>query len=264
MGVKIAIVLVLIAILLHIIVKLFLLSLSHRFYANQKHPCMKIQLQIQMNEALFLRNPEATELGKKIIKHSIQLIYKSGFEVFTFKKLAEDIGTTEAGVYRYFENKHKLLIYLTSWYWGWVEFQINFHTNNLKDPIVKLKRIIELLASTIEDDEQTSYVNESLLHQIVIAEGSKAYLTKQVGEDNKQQFFKPYKDLCAVIGNIILDCSPEYKYPKSLASTIIEMAHFQNFFMYNLPSLTDFGKTKEEAEIIAFLNDLVFSSIKRN
>lgn len=225
---------------------------------------MKLQLQIKMNEALFLRNPESSELGKNILKHSVQLIYKMGFEAFTFKKLAEDIGTTEAGIYRYFENKHKLLVYLTAWYWGWLEFQISFHTNNIKDPVVKLKRVIKLLATAVEDDEQTSYINESLLHQIIIAEGSKAYLTKQVGEDNKQQFFKPYKDLCAVIGNIILECSTKYKYPKSLASTIIEMSHFQNFFMYNLPSLTDFGKTKEEGEIIAFLNDLVFTSLKKS
>lgn len=225
---------------------------------------MKLQLQIKMNEALFLRNPESSELGKNILKHSIQLIYKSGFEAFTFKKLADDIGTTEAGIYRYFENKHKLLVYLTAWYWGWLEFQISFHTNNLKDPSVKLKRIIKLLAATVEDDEQTSYINESLLHKIIISEGSKAYLTKHVGEDNKQQFFKPYKDLCAVIGIIISECNPKYKYPKSLASTIIEMAHFQNFFMNNLPSLTDFGKTKEETEIIAFLNDLVFNSLKKS
>lgn len=225
---------------------------------------MKLQLQIKMNEALFLRNPESSELGKNILKHSVQLIYKMGFEAFTFKKLAEDIGTTEAGIYRYFENKHKLLVYLTAWYWGWLEFQISFHTNNIKDPVVMLKRVIKLLATAVEDDEQTSYINESLLHQIIIAEGSKAYLTKQVGEDNKQQFFKPYKDLCAVIGNIILECSTKYKYPKSLASTIIEMSHFQNFFMYNLPSLTDFGKTKEEGEIIAFLNDLVFTSLKKS
>lgn len=224
---------------------------------------MKLQVQIKMNEALFLRNPEGSELGKKIIKHSIQLIYINGFEAFTFKKLAEDIGTTEAGVYRYFENKHKLLVYLTAWYWGWLEFQISFHTNNIKDPTVKLNKVIKLLTAAVEDDEQTGYVNESLLHQIIIAEGSKAYLTKKVGEDNKQQFFKPYKDLCAGIGNIISECSPKYKYPKSLASTIIEMAHFQNFFMHNLPSLTDFGKTKEETEIISFLNDLVFSIIQK-
>ena len=224
---------------------------------------MKLQLQIKMNEALFLRNPEGSELGKNILRHSVRLIHKNGFEAFTFKKLAEDIGTTEAGIYRYFENKHKLLVYLTAWYWGWLEFQISFHTNNIKDPTVKLKRVIKLLASAVEDDEQTGYINESLLHQIIISEGSKAYLTKQVGEDNKQQFFKPYKDLCAVIGKIISECNPKYKYPKSLASTIIEMAHFQNFFMNHLPSLTDFGKTKEETEIISFLNDLVFSGLKK-
>lgn len=223
----------------------------------------KLQLQIKMNSALFLRNPESSELGKNIIMHSIQLIQKNGFEAFTFKKLAEDIGTTEAGIYRYFENKHKLLVYLTAWYWGWLEFQIAFNTNNIKEPAAKLKRVIKLLASTVEDDEQTGYVDEKLLHQIVIAEGSKAYLTKQVGDDNKQHFFKPYKDICAAVGDIISECNAKYKYPKSLASTIIEIAHFQNFFMHHLPSLTDFGKAKEETEIVSFLNDLVFSSLKK-
>lgn len=223
---------------------------------------MKLQIHIQMNEALFIRDPESTELGKNILKHSVQLIHKTGFEAFTFKKLAEEIGTTEAGIYRYFENKHKLLVYLTAWYWGWLEFQISFQTNNINDSTIKLQKVINLLAESVEDDEMTSYINESLLHQIIITEGSKAYLTKQVGEDNKQQFFKPYKDLCAVIGTIISDCNPNYKYPKSLASTIIEMAHFQNFFMNNLPSLTDFGNTKDETEIIAYLNHLVFSSLK--
>ncbi|MCG7858658.1 TetR/AcrR family transcriptional regulator [Flavihumibacter sediminis] len=216
-----------------------------------------------MNEALYLRNPESSELGRNILSHSVELIDKIGFEAFTFRKLAELIGTTEAGIYRYFENKHKLLVYLTAWYWGWLEFQIRFQTNNIKDPTVRLKKVIDLLASAVEDDERTSHINEALLHKIIISEGSKAYLTKQVSEDNKQQFFKPYKDVCEVIGNIISECSPDYKYPKSLASTIIEMAHFQNFFMHHLPSLTDFGKSKQEAEIISFLNDLVFASLKK-
>ena len=224
---------------------------------------MELQLQIKMNDKLFLRNPEQTELGKKIILHSIQLIYKNGFESFTFKKLAENIVTTEAGIYRYFENKHRLLIYITAWYWSWVEYRISFHTNNIKDPVKKLKKVIQLLATTVEDDIKTSHVNESVLHQIIISEGSKAYLTKHVTADNKDQFFKPYKDLCAKIGDIILECNTKYKYPKSLSSTIIEMAHFQNFFMNNLPALTDFGKDKDELKIVLFLEDLVFSSIKK-
>jgi Bacterial regulatory proteins, tetR family len=224
---------------------------------------MELQLQIKMNEKLFLRNPEQSELGKKIIQHSIQLIHKTGFEAFNFKKLAEDIGTTEAGIYRYFENKHRLLIYIVAWYWVWVEYRISFQTNNIADPVKKLKKIIQLLATTVEDDIKTSHVNENILHQIIIAEGSKVYLTRHVSEDNRDQLFKPYKDLCAKIGDVILECNPKYKYPKSLTSTIIEIAHFQNFFMNNLPSLTDFGKEKDELKIVAFLEDLVFSSIKK-
>jgi hypothetical protein len=225
---------------------------------------MKVQLQIKMNDELFLRNPESSELGKKIIQHSIILINESGFESFTFKKLAEEINSTEASVYRYFENKHRLLIYIVAWYWNWLEYQISFQTNNIESPIVKLKKIISLLANSVGDDESTIYVNESLLHQIIISEGSKVYLTKQVDEDNKLHFFKPYKDLCAAIGGVILEVNPGYKYPKSLASTIIEMAHFQNYFMIHLPLLTDFGENKVNGDIIAFLENLVFSSINNS
>jgi AcrR family transcriptional regulator len=224
---------------------------------------MDVHLQIKMNEKLFLRDPEQSELGNKIIQESIRLIHQIGFEAFTFKKLANDIGSTEAGIYRYFENKHRLLIYLTAWYWSWLEYQVTYRTNNIQDPMLKLKIVIKLLATTVENDTSTRHVDESILHQIIITEGSKAYLTKRVSEDNKDRLFKPYKDLCARIGNMILECSPNYPYPKSLASTIIEMAHFQNFFMNHLPSLTDFTENKDEAEIVRFLEDLVFSSLKR-
>ncbi len=225
---------------------------------------MEYQFKIKMNEGLYLRNPEETELGRKILKHSVELIYSLGFEVFTFKKLAEVIGSTEAGVYRYFQNKHKLLIYLTSWYFGWIEFQINFQTNNIADQKVKLHKIISLLTSPIEDDKQTSYIDESLLHPVIVAEGSKAYLTKQVVEDNKLEFFQPYKDLCTLIGSVITEYNPKYMFPRSLASTIVEIAHFQNFFMHNLSSLTDFSKRSKETEIVEFLNDLVFSTLDRS
>ena len=223
---------------------------------------MKLGIQIKMNESLYLRNPETSELGRNIIKYSIELIHKSGFESFTFKKLSEAIGTTEAGVYRYFENKHNLLVYIVSFYWGWLEFQINYQTKNLKDPEIKIKKIIQLLAENVEDDISTGHIDESMLHQIVIAEGSKAYLTKNVTAENKLQFFKPYKDLCNVVGEIMLEFNPKYKYPHSLASTIIEMAHLQNFFMNHLPSLTDFSKNKSVDQIVAFLNELTFSAIE--
>ncbi len=224
---------------------------------------MRLQPHIAVNEALYLRNPENSDLGKKIIRSSIELIHQKGFEAFTFKKLADHIGTTEAGVYRYFENKHKLLLYLSAWYWEWLEFQIVFATNNISDPFVKLEKVIALLTAPVEDDEETTHVNETLLHQIIIEESSKTYLTKHVESDNKQHFFKPYKNLITVIANMIHECDHHYKFPRSLATTIMEMAHFQNYFMVHLPALTDFGSSNNEKEVISFLRDLVFSSLKK-
>ena len=46
---------------------------------------MDIQLQIKMNEKLFLKDPEQSELGKKIILHSIQLIDKMGLKPLLLK-----------------------------------------------------------------------------------------------------------------------------------------------------------------------------------
>jgi hypothetical protein len=223
---------------------------------------MKLQLQIKMNEALFLRNPEETELGRRIIQHSIVMIHKIGFEAFTFKKLAAEINTTEAGVYRYFLNKHRLLLYIVDWYWSWQEYQIIFQTNNIKDAYTKIKIAIQILSSKVEFDHTTGYIDEQLLYEIVMSEGAKVYLTKHVAEDNKAKLFKPYKDLCAGIAVFIKEYNPKYKYPHSLATTIIEMAHSQKFYMQNLPSLTDFRAPKDEKKLVLFLEELVFSCIK--
>jgi AcrR family transcriptional regulator len=81
---------------------------------------------------LFLKDPETTDLGKRIIENSIKLIDELGFDSFNFKKLASSIDSTEASIYRYFENKNKLLFYLISWYWSWVKYNIDYKTHTLK------------------------------------------------------------------------------------------------------------------------------------
>lgn len=222
---------------------------------------MELYFQIKMNHKLYVRDPEDTELGRKIIQYSIRMIHDTGFESFTFKKLAEATGTTEAGIYRYFENKHRLLIYIVAWYWSWLEYLVLFHTQNLKDPAVCLKKIIRILSSAEEDNMMFRHIDKEMLHQIVIAEGSKAYLTKHVNQDNKDKLFQPYKDLCSRISDVILDYRPGYPFGRSLASTIVEMAHLQNFFMINLPSLTDFGAVNDNEKIMQFLESLVFSAL---
>ncbi|MFZ1749203.1 MAG: TetR/AcrR family transcriptional regulator [Saprospiraceae bacterium] len=217
-----------------------------------------------MNENLYIRDPEQTELGRKIILHSIQLIHNNGFESFNFKKLAKEISSTEAGIYRYFENKHKLLVYIIAWYWSWLEYRVTVLTLNIEDPWAKLKIIIKLLCTNVEDDIQTVYVNESILHQIIIAESTKAFMTNHVDADNSDKLFKPYKDLCKLIASIIADCNKNYKFPTTLASSIIEIAHLQNFFMNHLPSLTDFGHDKNEEHIQEFVEGVVMGALSKS
>ncbi len=55
--------------------------------------------------------------------------------------------------------------------------------------------VIKLLATAGEKDVGTGHVDKSILHEIIITEGSKAYLTKRISEDNRDHLFKPHKDL---------------------------------------------------------------------
>ncbi len=222
---------------------------------------MELQLQIRMNPALFVRDPELSELGKNIVGTGIRMIHEMGFEDFTFKKLATQIGTTEASIYRYFENKHRLLTYITTWFWTWMEYQFVFHSNNVSDPKDKIDIVIKLLTFQMKDQFMLEHMDKNALHQIVIAEGDKSYLTKHVTEDNKAMLFKPYKDFCHRIAEVFLSYKAGFPFSHSLASTLIETSHRQMFFKDHLPRLTDFGGAKDTKQLTLFLNHLTFSSL---
>jgi AcrR family transcriptional regulator len=223
---------------------------------------MHATVQINLNHKSYLRNPEQTELGQKIIADSIRLIDQLGFEEFTFKKLATEMGSTEASVYRYFENKHKLLVYLVSWYWVWLDYQITFQTNNIEDPERRLRIIIRLLAEARLNNLQTTYIDEAALHRIVIADAAKAYLTKGVDADNKENLFREYKTLCKKIASILLELAPDYPYPHTLISTAMEATHQQTYFVQHLPSLTDIKSgTNASSKVADFLEHLIFTAI---
>ena len=196
-------------------------------------------IKIQLNEKLYVKDPETSPLGKKIIKNSIVLINEIGFEEFTFKKLGEKISSNESSIYRYFESKHKLLLYLSSWYWGWIEYKLAFATTNINNPMERLKRGIAVVTQKIEDDASTLHVNESILNKIIIQEFTKTLLTKEVDEENKEGFFLVYKRVINRIIEMIHDVDPNYGYAKSLASSIVEGALHQHFLKDHLKTITN-------------------------
>jgi AcrR family transcriptional regulator len=225
---------------------------------------MNWEVQIQMNERLFLRDPAQSELGRNIVKKGLEMIEKLGLEEFTFKKLAAVLKTNESSIYRYFENKHRLLIYLAAWYWRWMEYQVMIQTTNLKTADEKIEAILKILLLKTDGELAGGMgLDKETLHKVVIKEGSKTYLTNHVSADNKLQLFHPYKDLCGRIASVFLEKNKEYKYARSLATTLMEMAHFQYYFMNHLPSLTDFGLQKDDQELHSFLKSLVHNSLKK-
>ena len=136
------------------------------------------RFQIPVLEEIALRNPQATQLGQRIIEGSILLIVELGFEQFTFKKLALSVGTTEASVYRYFSSKQKLLLYLINWYWGRLECRLLLQTQG-GDPKERLTKAFDLLL--VPRASSLSFSNEKRLQRIVIHEASKQIIEKNFG-----------------------------------------------------------------------------------
>ncbi len=217
-------------------------------------------IKIQVNEKLFVKDPETSALGKKIIQESIILIDEIGFDYFTFKKLGEKLGSNESSVYRYFENKHKLLVYLSSWYWSWMEYRLVFATSNFANPLEKLKKAISIVTEKVEDDQKTLHINESILNNIIIAEFTKTFHTKEVEHENKEGFYYIYIRVINRLTTIITEVNPEYLYPKSLASSIVEGAMHQHFLKDHMEAITDCNETTSPTD---FYFDLIEKILKK-
>lgn len=223
---------------------------------------MIAQLQLQLDESLYLRDPQSSDLGQKIVKESIVLIDQIGFEAFTFKKLSAEINSTEASIYRYFENKHRLLIYLIAWYWNYLEYKITFETHNILDPDQKLKIALRFITKKLDDDDLFAGISERALQRVVIQESDKTYLTKNVDNDNKEGLFRGYKSLCVTIASYIKDINPDFEYSHSLVSTCLEAAHQQVFFAQHLPTLSTIdGAGDIHEQNFDFIQTLMFKTI---
>ena len=173
------------------------------------------------------------------------------------------MGSTEASVYRYFENKHLLLIYLVSWYWEWVSYLIDFNTMNIEDPKRRLKIIIDTFVYASKENPAIEYVNESVLHRLIIAEGSKAYHTKTVDKEDTDGFFLNYKRLTQKVSDVILEIKSDFPYPHALASNLFEMANNHIYFAQHLPQLTDVSVENENYdEVERMLEYFVFSLLE--
>ncbi len=216
-------------------------------------------IQIKVNENIFLKDPSSSNLGQRIISGGLDLTLEIGFEDLTFKKLAKKIDSTEASIYRYFENKHKLLLYLVNWYWVWTEYRLVFSLANITSPKERLIKAVHILTSPVSDEWKLPHMDTVKLNKIVLSESSKVYLTREVDNENKGGVFSAYKRVVGRVSDIITEINPAYKYPHMLISTAIEGAHHQRFFSEHLPRLTD--NVDGEDAVVEFYKDMILKAI---
>ncbi len=217
------------------------------------------RIQIKIHDSVFLKDPETSDLGVKIIKGSIELIDELGFENFTFKKLGAHIKSSEASIYRYFESKHQLLVYLASWYWGWTEYKLVFGLANIENCQSRLEKAIRILTEPVQLDNSFVHIDEVKLNNIISQEFSKIYLNKKVDDDNKDGYFSPYKTIVGIVSEIVSEINPNFPYPNMLVSTVIEGAHHQRFFAEHLPRLTN--SVEGEDAVTEFYINLVLKTV---
>ena len=216
-------------------------------------------LKINVSSCLFIKDPESSDLGQNIIVNSIDLIDDLGLEDFNFKKLGIAIQSNESSIYRYFENKYKLLQYLSALYWGILEYRLVIETNAVENNSKKLLKAIKVLTVTPQNVSYYSNLDQIKLRNIVISEFTKSYHHKHVDSDNNEGIFKNYKRLILRLVEMIQDANPDYKFPKSLATQIIEGGLQQNFMQRHFTSLVD--STKDE-QICNFFEDITINALK--
>lgn len=222
---------------------------------------MALKLNFKLPAKLYIKDPQESNYGKRLLSNAIELIDELGFESFTFKKLGLRMESSEVSVYRYFENKHLLLLYLNCWYCEWVAYLIEMRTLNMMDAREKLKRALHCMIHANLESELTDYINENLLFQIIMKESSKTYHISNVDTENKFGLYTPYKELIGKIADIIEEINPKFDYSKSLASTLYEMINSQIYYAEHLPKLSSLNKKNTLVNLEKMVNHFGFAAI---
>jgi hypothetical protein len=133
-----------------------------------------------------------------------------------------------------------------------------FVTANQQDPDQRLAVAIQLL---VEGPiyKQNDFLDPEVLHSLVINESIKGFLTKEVDLEHESGIFSQVYKFGDRVSSIITEINPDYLYPKTLVSTILESSLLQTFNSQHLPGLLDAGS--ESKDRYQFFYQLVTKAI---
>ncbi len=185
-------------------------------------------LELHFPNCLYLKNPKGSEIGESIVEMGAHFLGNFGLEELTFKKLAIEVGCTEATIYRYFNNKQQLLLYILNIYWSWQEYVIVFNCQNIENAEIKLKRVISALAKPeFEFLANRTFANNVLL--TAINEGVKAHYTIHIQNEMDHGKTIGYQRLISRIAEYIEEYNKLYPYSNSMAICLADSALQQLF-----------------------------------
>jgi len=127
----------------------------------------------------------------------------------------------------------------------------------------KLKIAIDGILFSIKKNPEIDFIDEDILHRIMVSQADKVLRIKEVTEENRNGFFLAYKKVVKSIADIILEIEPNFPYARILASTLMEIPNQQLYYAENLPSLTNLQHNEEnQYEIQKVMENMAFSWIK--
>jgi hypothetical protein len=145
------------------------------------------------------------------------------------------------------------------WYWGYLEQNLIFATANLSDASHKLEIALNVLVKG-PIFTQNDFIDPLALRNLLTDELTKAFMTKEVDEEYRKGYFEHYNKLSERIVKFVLEVNPEFKYPKSLVSIVMDSSLVQSYYSKHLPKLTEQHESTDAG--IEFFKKLVFKTIK--
>jgi hypothetical protein len=119
-----------------------------------------------------------------------------------------------------------------------------------------------LITENTVDDLSSDFIDESILKRIIISDFTKTFLTKEVDDENQEGFFKIYKRVIYRIAEIIKEVNPDYCFPESLSSNIVEGAMHQHFLKLHFKTITSCNDSVSPADFyINMVKNLLIKSI---
>lgn len=208
------------------------------------------------SNALYVKDPLSSPVGMQILASAVPMIQSAGLEGLTFKKLAFEMKSTEATIYRYFSNKQQLLMYSMSIYAAALQMRLMLTTSNITQPQDKLRAAIKSLLEVPRRDGTLEGMRMIHLHAIWCAEMPKHMDGSLAENSQRKAWYQDITDLVARLKDVMSAACGSANCSDFQCWMLLEWTQrFNHPDRNNLPFKTD--KISEEAFVESLIQMFV-------